>query len=253
MKLAILCLAFVISAHADEKKYSLKDLQALAGQGAWSELVEHLGDIPPASRDSAWEKVAIQAGTGLLGEAVNTRDPLNGIQASEALVDKYPHLRKSRSFMDRRAEVGLKAHERCLDTGYLAEECGKSLRTFVERDPESLDLAFHAGKLARLKMQHWTAAPFFRKALAKRSSTRSCADDDVRLSVLSALALPSGEKAHAEAIADAQAILKSQCFAELKDAVLAEFRNDSSYFQANACPVLKEKNALGKVSRKKCA
>src|SRR5580700_1594979 len=92
-------------ARADDRKlYTLADLKALAKQQAWSELVDHLEDIPPTNRDADWRAVAQQAGLGALGIAGRS-GPVDGLSVSETLLDRYPVLKDSKDFMAKRATL----------------------------------------------------------------------------------------------------------------------------------------------------
>lgn len=42
---------------AEQKHYTIKDLQALQSREAWDELIYHLSDVPPAERGAEWNRV----------------------------------------------------------------------------------------------------------------------------------------------------------------------------------------------------
>jgi hypothetical protein len=202
----------VAAASPAPKPYSLDDLRALAGRAAWVELAAHLDDVPPAQRDADWEKLAARTAVGLM-ESPETADHAG------ALFDRFPQVKAS-----------------------------------LAGDATSADEAFRVGKLARARMKPWFAIPFFRSALAKGTTPERCADADLRLAVLSAIGLADDGpgSASAGAIRDAQAILRTDCLATLKTPVLEALRTGSPAVRKNACPVLKDKNALGKIDRKSC-
>jgi hypothetical protein len=237
---------------ADERRYSQADLQALADKGAWSELIEHLGDVPPAARDARWEKVVEQAGIGALEVSTQRDDPFLGIRIGIQLVDQFPQVRESRVFMKKRNEVGLQAFDRCLNHDERIATCAPLLKAFVAQDPQDLDLAFTAGKIASKRMKRWYAASFFRTALAKPSDTRSCKDTDVRLSVVSALGLGDSPEWKTP-IEDARVILRDECWGDLRNAVQDAFHEAGSKVPKNSCDILKAKSALGKVDVRVCA
>lgn len=56
--------------------YSRADLDALERQQSWSELVDHLQDIPPGQRDGHWKALATEAVVGRLKALRGGRDKL---------------------------------------------------------------------------------------------------------------------------------------------------------------------------------
>ena len=71
------------------RQLTMTDLRTLAGQQAWSELVDHLEDIPPASRTGEWQTLTQQACLGALNVA-GQRGEGEGIYVSEALLQQEP-------------------------------------------------------------------------------------------------------------------------------------------------------------------
>ena len=249
---AIFCLLVMQSAVADEKKYTQADLQALASQSSWKELIEHLGDVSPTERNAQWEQLAEQAGLGELEASVKREDPSLGIQVGISLVDQYPQLKKSKSFMNKRSEVGLQAFDQCLNHEHLVNYCGPLLKTFVAQDADNLDLAFKAAKISSKRMKRWFSVSFFKNALSKPNELRSCKDGDAQKAVLAALAL-NDEPDYKVSISDARVIVRDDCWDQLKDPVRDAFHEGDKRFQKNTCDILKDKNALGKIDATVCA
>ena len=186
--LIILCCA---ATRAADQSYSMTDLKTLADQSAWSELAAHLEDIRPADRSAEWHKVLEQTATGLLDQDGSTDDGYSAFSTSENLLTRFPKLKTNKTFMAKRADAGLKAFAVCFQNNYGADQCLQDMTKFVKSDAGNLDLAFKAGKLARLNLKHWAAAPFFASALNEPNNDRRCDDEDVALAVMSGLALPS--------------------------------------------------------------
>lgn len=73
--------------HADDKKYSLQDLQALQKSKSWGELMAHLSDVAPAQRNADWnrlaEAVCTRPGSMDAYEAPYCMEPLKAVLASE--------------------------------------------------------------------------------------------------------------------------------------------------------------------------
>jgi hypothetical protein len=251
--IASCCLAVATAAAADEgKRHTLTDLQALAAQSSWKELIEHLGDVQPAERGDPWLRLAEQAGVEAFDASVARDQPALSIQLGISLLDQYPQLKTSHPFMGKRAEVGLSALARCFDSRGQSELCGRLLTIFAAQDPDNLDLSFKAGKMASRHLKRWYTVSFFRRALAHPSTSRSCGDEDLRLAVLSGL----GQKDAPEfktAVEDARVVLRDECWAELKGPALEGFHEGSPAFQKNTCDILKAKQALGKIDAVVCA
>jgi hypothetical protein len=246
--LAALVIGFGASAVA-QKAYTMKDLQVLATNGAWRELAEHLGDIAPAKRDKTWEQLAEKTALGLLDMSVKEQNQLEGYYYAEALLDRYPSIKKSAKVMTKRGDVGLSVHGWCFRNSYDISYCNTSLMTFISKDPQNLDLAFKAGKLVRLNANHSNAVPYFRRALVTPSATRKCTDEDVIMAVVSGLGLPSDYPLLKETLV----IVNGPCFKELKAPLLEAIRKDGSgYLRDNGCAALAAKEPQDEEIKSTC-
>lgn len=139
----------------------------------------------------------------------------------------------------------LEDYDQCqsLDSG--GTYCHDALRRWVEKNPKD---SFQAGKLARLKMAHHKAVPFFTKAFSINNG--NCKDEDVKMAVLSALALPaSGNEALIE---QAKVIALDKCSKELTSVIVTEAKS-SDYVLKNSCRDLIAKGLLHGVAAKRCS
>jgi hypothetical protein len=244
MKLHYLLTLLTCCYHVSDaaEAYSIKDLRTLADQGAWSELATHLEDIKPADRGPEWNKVLEQTATGLLDQESSTEDANSALSISEGLLARFPKLKTNKPFMAKRADSGLKAFSVCFQNNYGADQCLQDMTKFVKNDAANLDLAFKAGKLARLNLKHWAAAPFFASALTEPSQDRRCDDEDVALAVMSGLGLPNSGY---EPQFGASVKLASQlCWKELKAPLAEQIASNGEYFRENTCWVFKTNNAV---------
>jgi hypothetical protein len=231
------------------KPYTMKDLQALVSKSAWRELADHLADIPPAKRDKTWDQIVEKTALGLMDASLKEQNVYEGYGYAEALIDRFPNLKKSVPVMTKRGDIGLKAHSWCFQNSYDADFCNKSLTTFVLKDAKNLDLIFRAGKLVRLNANHAAATPYFKLSLVTPSAFRKCADEDVVLAVVSGLALPTDYPF----FKDATAIVNGACFNDLKAPLLTELKkNEGGYFKDNACAIFQAKNALDDEAKAIC-
>ena len=165
--------------------------------------------------------------------------PFEGFYVAMHLVDKYPRLGKNKAFMDKRLEVAKPALKECFAQSYRGDRCLKASQEFVSN--ADADGAFAIAKVVRLGQNANVAIPFFAKGLeGRKAGAAECDDGDLKLSVLSALALPP-DYDNAKV---GRAVAGGVCFDKLRPAIEADFKDGSSYYADNACSVLKAKNAL---------
>ena len=234
-------------AGAGDKTYSQADLEALVKSGGWLEILNNARDVKPAARDDRWNQITVQAAQKHLAGLPIDKAPLDALAFCEEVIERYPHLKKVKSFMQARAQAGLKAFPICFNYGW-RERCDQAFFRFVSADPDNHELAFKAGKLVRRKMSNFVAAPYFELALRGKPAGKWCAEEDVALAVLAALGVPDKE---AE-VGPAKKIAFSICFKQLKDRLSKEVVHGNKHYLKNACPGLKSKKALKGIRLKKC-
>lgn len=134
-------------------------------------------------------------------------------------------------------------YEFCQSKDYSGDFCHQALLEWVEKNPKD---AFQAGKMTRLKMNPWAAVPFFAKAWEQGAG--DCKDEDVKLSVLSGLGLPSNQQ---DVIKAAVEISLNKCRNELQSEVV-NLAKSNDYVLKNTCKTLIERKMLTGVSAKRC-
>jgi hypothetical protein len=237
----------VVTTSAGGRVMNLSDLRALVQEGAWAELVEHLGDILPAQRDAEWQTIAKQAGLGAMSVG-GRRGAADGLYLSEALLERYPVLKESRDFMSKRAELGAQAFERCFDKERSFDACGEELKAFVRADPQNQDLAFRLGKLVPPRAHGRLAVPAFAIAIQKSDDPR-CQDPDVKRAVLSGLNVP---RAGNEDLVAESVQLGNLCWRALEPAITDRMGGDSTDYLKNTCPFVRTRKALSSLMAKTC-
>lgn len=131
----------------------------------------------------------------------------------------------------------------CQTKDYSGDFCHQALLDWVKDNPKD---SFEAGKMTRKKMNSWAAIPFFVEAW--KQGLGDCNDKDVKLSVMSALALPANQSA---AIAGAIDIALNKCEQQLQaDVVTLAKSND--FALKNTCKILVQKKALTGVASQRC-
>ncbi len=232
---AMLCFVSLcaIASVARAEGYEMKDLEALEKLESWQEAVQHLGDIPPSKRNDTWQRIADKSAAGYLA----TLEGHALLHSADDMLKRYPTLKKSKSFMQARADLGLKAFGKTYgdsrhsqsDDPWLAE-----LKTFVETDTLTPDLSLRAGKTITGRLVAYIAFPFFKKAIQGASGAGACKDSDVKASLVSAL----GSSVWVD---DVKSIVEKMCFNDVKPGIEAELAKDNGDMVKNACPIFAAK------------
>jgi hypothetical protein len=233
--LVVVCLvaAWSASSRAAEK-YELADLQALEKQQSWEELVEHLGDLPPSKRDATWMKIAEHGCAALLAaDPIDEKNAEGHIYLADRIIQRYPVLKQSKAYMEKRAEVGLKAF------GFTYSQYRHSagddkwldqIKQFVKDDPTTPDLPQRAAKRVQNYLIARVAWPLWKSALERKASL--CGDADFRKSLVDALVDGVWQQ---ETAPEAK-----RCFKAIKaDLLAAVAKTDHEGEITNVCTVLK--------------
>ncbi len=247
MKTTLLCLLLSLSASA--ATYELADLKALDKDKSWRELVDHLNDIVPSKRDAEWKAIAERACTGVLdpSELKDAASSQRSLDQMDELMKRYGWLKDSKTFLARRADVGLKA----LGWTYQSSRHSSGedpwvdkLKAFVAADPLTPDVALRGIKLITSRLIAVVGFPLVKPAVT-RGGKATCKDADVQQAILGALSEGSWKEEAAE--------MSTTCWDELKPLVLAEvLKADATRtLQLKLCPTLVEKKGLSADEMKK--
>lgn len=242
--IALIACAVSTSAFADDKKYTMADLEALVGQKSFKEAYLHLGDIAPAARNAKWVDVGAAAAGGFLGQ-------IEGEGAAIAIIDEidreYPALVKNAKYAKPRAEQGYKSLESCFGNSYGADQCVKVAMRFIDVGGDKA-LTLKVAKLARRSMNAYGSVPFFEKAVA--ADKAACKDEDAKLAVVAGLGLPEDYDNAKKA-----KVLMTTCFADMKADILKAFEADSNggYTQRASCDALTKAKMLSSLQQKTCS
>jgi hypothetical protein len=240
---AIVATAVSTTAVADDKKYTMADLEALVQQKSFKEAYLHLGDIAPGARNAKWVDVGAAAAGGFLGQ-------IEGEDAAIAIIDEidreYPALVKNAKYAKPRAEEGYKSLEKCFGNSYSVEHCTKVAMRFVDVGGDKA-VTLKVAKLARRSMNAQGAVPFFEKAIA--ADKAACKDDDAKLAVIAGIGLPEDYDNAKKA-----KVLMTTCFGDMKAEILKAFEGDSNagYTQRASCEILTRNKMLSSLQQKAC-
>lgn len=119
-----------------------------------------------------------------------------------------------------------------------SDACLEALKRYIKAHPAD---GFSAGKLVRAKFNHWVALQFFVPALTK-ATPQQCEDEDLRLAVLSGLALPDDDPNEALAMKAA----KGACAASLRPHIRGGMADGSALYKKNATPLLSKGKSADK-------
>jgi hypothetical protein len=251
------CALLPAPAFAQEKRWTMKDLEALESgryreEGSvpgesWRELVEHLEDIPPSERDNKWGALVERSTLKYLDALVAEKDWAGALAAAEKATGRYANLRKSRAFMEKRAEIGPKGYDlACFSKkSGTSDNCNEKLLAFVQADRDNRPLWLEATKVVIRHFNAYVAMPFARGAV--EGNPAACGEEVVQRATLAALGLPKEDSK----VKDAQ-VAAELCFDKLKDALTTAAAKEGGYTFDNSCALLVKKGAITGLMAKKC-
>lgn len=215
---------------------TLEDLEALAGQSAWVELLERAEDVPPAKRTDAWRGLVTKAATAV----VQTDE-----SRAQALSTRYGFLGREPAFSKLQGTASVSTLEKCLRRSDLNDALTECVSTFRKTNPKADALV----DAARLLRKQWNpAAPVELYADAAASAKETCSDAGLSESVLAALELPRD----ATRAAAARKLAFETCWTALAPAVKQAMVHASPSLLRNACEPLRAKKALTEMQDELC-
>jgi uncharacterized caspase-like protein len=226
------------------------DLDALAAGQNWAELHDRLTEINPAARNAHWNELVEQAALGEL--AVQTApggSSQERFAALERYYPKFPSLAKSEKFLSMRTQVGIEAFKGCFNEGRQEMKCRNDLERFVRAAPASAELALKSAHLIGRAFNRQAAPIFYEVGVDLPGGQAICTDPDLRTDLVRALSVPPDYREAKSAVAVAQ-----KCWDSVSQPIAAEVAREtsSSYYMANACPILIQHNALKNLLEKRC-
>lgn len=221
---------------------SMKDLQALADDGAWSEVLEKATTVTPAERTPAWKELVARAAAKSL-EAPATGRPFAASERAQALAARFSFLGAHPVWLAARDATLVRDLRACLAAGD-DDACWKQEAAWEKQlsGASALDAAHafvESGAFA------WRPMALFAAAVAKEPS--ACTDTKLPEALLAALSTPAGG-----AVATSAVQVLETCWSAVGAKVKAGWRDDTS-FLTNACPTLLKKKVLSELQRDLCA
>jgi hypothetical protein len=228
-------------AHADDKKYSLADLKSLVDEKHYQEALMHMTDISPSERKAEWKDLLGMASAGYVE---NGKDAIEKLRNMLAIEEQFPTVVKNAKYAALRTEWGPKGFDSCFQESYDVGECRKFAIKFVDDDASNGKLALAMAKVARRGMNAYNSTPLFKRAVTATKKA-ACKDEDLRLSAIAALGLPTDYDDYK----DGKSVIDS-CYNELKPAILKELGTEKTgYYHDNACALLTAKKDTANVAK----
>ncbi|MEM6730329.1 MAG: hypothetical protein AAF658_02165 [Myxococcota bacterium] len=234
------------AALAEDTKYTMEDLKALVEQESWPETIEHLEDIRPTKRKKEWNGYLEKAALGLVNSVAETSDVYSAWQTAEQLLVRFPPLKKSRAYLDRRGETGIESMKQCFQARYGVEQCLEASKKLIDLDPKNTKLAFELGKIVRLGTTGGSAMIYFERALKDKKMRTECAHEEVKTALEQAASQTDDRGAAMKKVAF------DYCWAQLKTDVVEQFARGSKSTHRNLCPGLAKKRALSAFQKAVC-
>lgn len=224
---------------AAEKVATMEDLEALAKEEHWSELLNEASAVRPAARTPRWKELVEKAAEDRLKNHADESHPAE-------LARVYPSLLKAESFRKLAGDVAVFEFEKCTD-GYAHTACTDRLVKFLEQLKPTPEIALKAGKAIGKRFNQSESIRAYRLGIDDKNRTL-CADESVKYSVVTALNIPKSDT-----LEWAKEIAGKYCFSEMRESVETALDKDGSgYTATNACAVLKGKNTLKGLRAKRC-
>lgn len=237
--LIIFVMQWAVLGFAGDKTATMEDLEALAKEGHWAELLGEASAVRPAARTPRWKELVEKAAEDRLQNHADESHPAE-------LARVYPSLLKAESFRKYAGDAAVTEFEKCTE-GYAHTACTDRLVKFLQQLKPTPDVALKAGKAIGLKFNQSEGIRAYRLGIDEKNKAL-CSDESVKYSVLSALNIPKSDT-----LDWAKEIAGKHCFAEMRESVESAIDKDGSgYTATNGCDVLKGKGSLKGLRAKRC-
>lgn len=234
---ALVALSAAASAQAPD------ELDALAGQGAWAELLEKAEKTAPTARTDAWRELVTRAAAAVVKGAAPGKEAFEAATRADTLAERFTFLAGRPAFLAARDEAVLLGARRCLE---LDDSCWKRLGAFELTLTPAGSLAL--GKALKRRFVAWRFVPLFARAVSVVGAP-TCRDADVLAATLAGLELPDD----AAPAVSARQIAFEWCWAAMQPALVNSQAGASSYRLQNTCASLRARKALTELQADLCA
>jgi hypothetical protein len=234
-RIALVCLTLLRCAAA--KPAIFDDLRALDKQQNYAELLPKLKEVPASSRDDEWEALAERATVATLSNFTikDGNDGERALMTIDEQMNAFPSLKKSKLYLEKRAEVGAAAFKWTFSNYRHAtsdEQWVPKVRAFVEKDTLTKGLAQTMAKdVVTTRLVASSAWPLYQLAF-EREGDAVCADSKLVDVVLDVIDSESW-------LDEMTPLVTKRCAAQLKSPAIEKLKkNESRGFRKGACQVL---------------
>lgn len=244
---ALLAAAFFSAVALAKPPATQAELDTLASNGAWDELLERAEEVPASSRAEPWKTVVASAAAArVTHRAQNAQEAFAGAIDADALKSRYRFLADREAFTTARDSAVIAGAARCMKDRE-DEACWKALGGF--ENTLSPAASFALGRL--FKKNGWLPVrvmPLLEKGISGTDSA-ACKDAEVQEVTVAALDAPSDD---ASAVA-ARTVAFERCWVAMQPRLRAAMVGASSYRLRNACKPMRSKKALSELQLDLCA
>jgi hypothetical protein len=158
----------------------MEDLERLADQEYWDEVIAHLDDIKALDRDDRWQTVLETSVVGWMESLVNKDDTEKAYLDSTDVFNRFKTLKKSDEAMKLKEKVGMRQVEACLrfqdpETKRL-KDCRPISKEFIGyHKGRKAELAVKVANLTSYQRNARWAAQYYQMALEAKMAMMSCA------------------------------------------------------------------------------
>lgn len=247
MSRALLCVAFFSAVSAAKAPATQAELDTLAANGAWDEILERAEDVPAASRGEPWKTVVVSAATArVTHRASSAPEAFAAAVEADALKGRYRFLADREAFITARDAAVNAGAQRCMKDRE-DQACWKALAHFENTLSPAGGLAL--GRL--FKKNGWLPSrvmPLLAKGISGADSAL-CKDPEVQDVTVAALDAPVEEASAAAA----RTVAFEWCWVAMQPKLRAAMVGASSYRLRNACKPMRERKALSALQLDLCA
>ncbi|WP_337737150.1 hypothetical protein [Photobacterium sp. MCCC 1A19761] len=230
------------TAQAEPQVYSLDELQQLARQQAWTEVITHLQDVSPAERGVTWQALVDQAGVAFLKSLTATVSLEDVVGVGKGLTLQYPQLVNNGEFTAIYLAQAEQYYAPCYRYGNAA--CTHEYAQTLTHFSAPADMLFQQGQRALKQVSSTASVPFFAPAVQRNAAY--CQEADVAKGVLETLALPKHQ--HYQA---ALAVATQHC-RDHKLTGADGYLKHSSEVQEALCPSYLAQGYVSGITKKVC-
>ncbi len=239
-----LIVAAIFCTSAQAADASTADLQALAAQKGYAEIVARAGEVSPSLRDAAWQKVVLDA--ALIQAKASKVDEFSSFD--DDIAARFPTVAQTAEYQTLAHTRQIESATACMSKSYSdVEYCIEALNKAAARDPKNMGFAYQAAEVIAVGSNAYNAMLMLRKSVSTDDKKHCSSARTVDITI-AALGTPAGKTA------DAAAELSDICFAQLSGPINKAMASESTggYVLKSACALMQKRSAVKGLTAQKC-